>query len=1117
MKKKTSNFLIFAAIASFSHLSAINYIVDIAGDSSPNTYGQNSGPTSGDLRFCINTANFNGGTNTITFDLGAGQETIPLNAMLPPLNVKKGANISIDGSNSAGSGTPITIDGNLNLITGQGYPGFVAVQGTVLLENMTIENTLARGGQGGFFPNYYDQLGGGGGGLGAGAGLFIDGAQVTISNLTFDQNIAVGGDGTFDNTNSGAGGGGMFGGDGGYPSLFSNAFGYTGGGGGGGMGGVGGNGDVTGLALQPPSGGGGGGVAPIGTGGDGLGGLNVNGEQGGIAAFGIKAGNGAGLYAGKGGETGGGGGGGGLISPSEGGAGGGGGILGDDAINSNGADGGYGGGGGGGGFTALKAINPTENDKVASTAQIGSSPNSFGGNGGFGGGGGGGCNNQEAVGGAGGFGGGGGGGSNYGGNGGFGGGGGYGANGTHLALGAGGLGGIGAGDGDGNDALYGFGTGGGGAGLGGAIFVNGSQEYSSGGGTLTIAGPLTLVNQSVNFGTGANNGAAAADKIFFTSTNAAGIPLTFDLPTGVVVTIDGVIGDESLATLPSGQSYTQGTSSKWTGIEKRGLGKLTLTAQNSYAGKTTVYSGELNLNGAIASDCYVESGATITGVGYVGRYIQQEKSTQLFGGNLTIFSGGTIRPGNSIGTLHVLGNFNIETGATYIVQFNGLGQSNLIDIDGSATLKGGLVIADPLDLPPSTTPYLILHADGGRGGTFDGVVTSVPISGFVPELVYDANNVYLVFVRGNTNNFFASTCNQKAVANILTTLTDVPDDLSTILSALVTLPQSQAQLALDQISGEQYTTLLTTAELTGQQFIRRLYDPLRTIVTTYPCYNCCCCNPTFDAWFEGGGGRTNIDGNVNVHNVKVDSYEFTGGVQSTFSRDWTLGASVSYAHDKVDYKVGGSGTNKTVIGGFYGLYRPQDFYILGDIAFGYSKDTVRRNIVIGDLAYKASSSPKVYQGIAYAEIGLDLCFPCAPCILLQPFGGIEVSVLRRSQFSEHGADILNLSVAERTHTNAFTRLGFHMTTRNINCFAVSLDLAWQHRLTTTSTRLREHFVDFGDDFFIYGNAIGRDSLDGALTVTADVYNNWQLYAEAAGQVWSHASSYSVLGGIQFSW
>jgi hypothetical protein len=206
----------------------------------------------------------------------------------------------------------VTIDGqSLYTLDGGGVQrGFLVYTGTVTIQNITIQNTLAQGGNGG------SGAVGGGGGFGAGGALaMLSGTTVTLNNVTF---------GTSGNPNTASGGNGGSGGSG-----------SSGNGGGGGFnGGNGGNGNSTG-------GGGGGGI-----------GLGANGGAGGSAgSAGIisgtaSAGSGGGGSAGSGGATAGGGGGG---ATGSGGGGGGGGIGGSTGTGSGGGGGGGSGGGGGGG------------------------------------------------------------------------------------------------------------------------------------------------------------------------------------------------------------------------------------------------------------------------------------------------------------------------------------------------------------------------------------------------------------------------------------------------------------------------------------------------------------------------------------------------------------------------------------------------------------------------------------------------------------------------------------------------------------------------------------------------------------------------------------------------
>jgi autotransporter-associated beta strand protein len=152
-------------------------------------------------------------------------------------------------------------------------------------------------------------------------------------------------------------------------------------------------------------------------------------------------------------------------------------------------------------------------------------------------------------------------------------GGGYGGGGGGF-LGSGVPGGFGGGDGST------AGGGGGGAGLGGAIFVQA-------GGTLTVAGPLTINGSSVAAGLGgpgATDGSAYGAGMFLGGFG----DITFAPGAGQTVTIADVIADAD------GASGLIGFGSR--GLFKDGAGTLVLSGANQYSGSTTVLDGTLSIN-----------------------------------------------------------------------------------------------------------------------------------------------------------------------------------------------------------------------------------------------------------------------------------------------------------------------------------------------------------------------------------------------------------------------------------------------------------------------------------------------------------------------------------------
>ncbi len=253
---------------------------------------------------------------SFTFDL-SGTTVATLTQQLDAINLDAGSSLTIVGNGD-------TVDG------GGTYNGLFVYAGTVSVENLTIANARAVGGSGG---SGGDDSGGGGAGLGG--GLFVGpGGNVTLTDVAFTGDAAVGGAGGASagsaTSTRGGGGGGLDGGAGGAPTP-----GAFGGGGGIGLGAVGGSGS---------KGAGGAGIVQDGS----AGGAGLNGESQPGGAGGASGGGGGGgaVEAGHGGLSGssgyGGGGGAGRTGGLSGAFGGGGG-----GGHSVGGVGGFGGGGGG--------------------------------------------------------------------------------------------------------------------------------------------------------------------------------------------------------------------------------------------------------------------------------------------------------------------------------------------------------------------------------------------------------------------------------------------------------------------------------------------------------------------------------------------------------------------------------------------------------------------------------------------------------------------------------------------------------------------------------------------------------------------------------------------------
>jgi len=635
--------------------------------------------------------------------------------------------------------------------------------------------------------------------------------------------------------------------------------------------------------------------------------------------------------------------------------------------------------------------------------------------------------------------------------------------------------------------------------------------YTFSGGTLAPTGPITVNSGVLEFGTNQTTGnlSGTGGSVIIDSSNTLTVNQT---------TNKTYAGELSGA---AGTTFALGTTGSSTAV-----GTLQLTGDSSgFAGDVVVNSGNLQVNNKFGGNSFtVNSGATLSGTGTFGT-----------SGNLTtIASGGTLSPGNSVGVVTNAGNHSFLSGSFFRLEENGsttgpvTPSNSLLIVDGSVVVDGGstvnLVTTNGfINLNTKqtflTTGTGLTVNPGGFALNTSGLSSLFNPQAYLGTLSYDANNYYILtqtqFASEVTNN--GGSTSEIALASQLDSIVDPNTPKNLFLNELAQLSAPDLIEVLDDMSGAQYATEGFVAEVSNRNFIRRLYDPIREIVTTEPtgCYSqdSCCDFWGINVWTEVGGGQRSVNGYLGLN---LDEWDATLGLQKTFEEDWTFGIAGSYEHNNIKYHgSNGSGNGYTWFGGLYGLYRPSCYYVLADIAYGYTQHKVNRHLVMGDVTDTFKGKPKISQVTFYAEAGVDfnLC-----SFLVQPFVGIEVAKFHRNKFSETDIDTsdLALNLHKKTYTTPTSSLGVHLTDQFCSGLNISVDLAWLYRFSNNN-HFTANFESFGSDFTVYGKKIERSSGEGAITLSRDFENNWRLFAEASGEVWSQASAYNVLGGIQYNW
>ena len=457
--------------------------------------------------------------------------------------------------------------------------------------------------------------------------------------------------------------------------------------------------------------------------------------------------------------------------------------------------------------------------------------------------------------------------------------------------------------------------------------------------------------------------------------------------------------------------------------------------------KIHVKRGELNVNGKVtmstrASDdedpedgLFVLDGGIVSGTGTIdvpyGFY----------------HIDGTIKPGNSIGTLTINGDYYQGTQGKLLIEIASTTSNDLLAINGAADLGGILQTSWAGGyIPAIRTKFgTILTASSGITGQFFSLLTNItPTVLFKPK--YDIpNQIYLMVERDYINQMLLPylTANQRAIGSMLNSVGNTAvGDLNTVLNAIDALPSyNQTAYALDQlapkgaeaqagmgISGASFQTAnlserlsdlrhgIKGMSLNGLYFKNGNGTPVMLASA----------NPDLtDMLPKGLDERWGffVKGNA-VYGDQKDTPERTGydftnmgitmGSDYHFTKNFILGLMLGLNASRANVDSIGS---KVKMDGYtfgaYGTWYKSSFYIDSSISYGLTKYDNTRRIVFPGLDRTANSSPHGSQFTTYAGAGYDLR---KNNWILTPKLSLQYIKLNIDSYTESNAGALNLDV-----------------------------------------------------------------------------------------------------------
>lgn len=644
-------------------------------------------------------------------------------------------------------------------------------------------------------------------------------------------------------------------------------------------------------------------------------------------------------------------------------------------------------------------------------------------------------------------------------------------------------------------------------------------------GTLNYTGTNSLSFTTLNLTGGVLNNSSTGSVSITTTTVAGG-------STGAI----GGTGTITLQTANVGGTLTISAILSGVGsLTKTGAGTLTLTGANTYTGATTINTGTLSVNGTITSPVTILTAGTLMGTGSIT-------------GNVT--NNGIIRPGNSIGTLTINGDYTHNANSVYEVEVNPAGQSDKLVISGTATLNGGTVsvLAGPATNYGMRTQYTILTA-GAVSGTFGNVTSDLAF--LTPSLSYDPTNVYLVLAR--TANFadVAITSNQKAVASALDRISSTATgDMGTVMDTLLGLTSQEAREAYNQMGGLSHTAFSEVSFFSFTRYMETIAERMGGLITrtTSHAYKE---RPIFasrsDVTWDTGSPFLAGPGNLRAKETPpwglwVKGYGNSGerrgddvaskydyhmagalvGLDTKLGDTVLLGLSMGYSYSTVSMKdLSDTGRVSSEQVSLYGVYLKDPWYVKSIMAYGYNRYDTARSISFGGINRRAEGDYRGYALGGYMEGGYRFLTDTMDIMDIIPVASFQGSYLNRRNFREEDALSLNLDVdGERTSSflsslGVILRKGFK-TQRGV--ITPEIQLRWLHEFSNDRFQVNGSFADAPlSTFTVEGDRPDKDGGVFGFGLTWETKSNFSFCLAYDARVSEDRTEQGGSLGIRYQW
>ena len=557
------------------------------------------------------------------------------------------------------------------------------------------------------------------------------------------------------------------------------------------------------------------------------------------------------------------------------------------------------------------------------------------------------------------------------------------------------------------------------------------------------------------------------------------------------------------------------------GLYKSGPGTLTLIGTNTYLGSTISAGGTIEINGSVAGDAWSWDTGIIAGTGTIK-------------GNLNNYYNIRAGSGGQPGTLTVNGNLfrdaSLVSNSYLSVAIDNNDNYGKIEVKGSATITGTLLIPYTDAYKPEKSYAGVLKADGGITGTF----ADMPVTPFLTAVgQINGNSVTLAY--RVENNFSSLTPMQKeAYDKMMAIYNAQPANSQTRrdMYSLLNLQGSTANQALADIRGG--AQLDTTAAVQSDTFIgsavaARL-DSLRqggtgtgsaslTLMGFAPgLFGGNTIIPlgldTQNSWWvKATKNWGSIDAQTDTPATDNRSFGLVVGRDKQTGEHWRAGYLLGYGQNKVSSRRARTDTHGYRMGAYAGYsYGPLDMHTYLD--YGRHSNKAQRYITSLGQADSDYASRTLSFGVSARynlHHGTDALWQ------VSPYADFLLTRYTQNGYTETGSTIYNQTADPLANTYSTGEIGIELG-RRLPKGRYALSVGYKKVLSGSNPAMTVAYtIDPNDKIRVSGGEQDSEYLVLGLNLQGEVGKNWTVDTQITSEHGRRSQSLTAAVTLRKVW